>query len=79
MENLLPNGVNPLECGTKLWIRSIGTKFIDTLQADKKKNLYQRKEILLIQPGRWPTFGTLLSKNNNRKLAIIIAGSGPTI
>ncbi|MDQ2720345.1 MAG: lysophospholipase [Bacteroidota bacterium] len=36
------------------------------------------KEISITSAGGSPLYGTLLSKNNKQKLAIIIAGSGPT-
>ncbi len=36
------------------------------------------KEIAISSAGKVKLFGTLLSKNNHQKIAIIIAGSGPT-
>jgi len=53
-------------------------KFIDTVHADKKILYPNEKEISITSAGGSKLFGTLLSKNNNQKLAIIIAGSGPT-
>ena len=44
-----------------------------------KENSYpNEREISITSAGGSKLFGTLLSKNNNQKLAIIIAGSGPT-
>jgi pimeloyl-ACP methyl ester carboxylesterase len=53
-------------------------KFTDTVESDKKISYPNEKEISITSAGGSKLFGTLLSKNNNQKLAIIIAGSGPT-
>ncbi|MEP7229480.1 MAG: alpha/beta fold hydrolase [Ginsengibacter sp.] len=44
----------------------------------KAKLLPNEKEIAVTIPDGSKLYGTLLSKNNNQKLVIIIAGSGPT-
>lgn len=53
-------------------------RFVDTIQTDKRISYPNEKEISITSAGGIKLFGTLLSKNNNQKLAIIIAGSGPT-
>jgi pimeloyl-ACP methyl ester carboxylesterase len=47
--------------------------------AEKAVSVYpNEKEISIISAGGSKLYGTLLSKNNQQKIAIIIAGSGPT-
>ncbi|MBS1750427.1 MAG: alpha/beta fold hydrolase [Bacteroidetes bacterium] len=54
-------------------------RFKEVNQAGKKEDLYPgEKEIEITGASGSKIYGTLLSKNNKQKLAIIIAGSGPT-
>jgi len=53
-------------------------RFIDTVKPDKQISYPNEKEISITSAGGSKLFGTLLSKNIDQKLVIIIAGSGPT-
>ncbi len=52
-------------------------RFIDSIQPGTK-NLYPNEKEISIRSAGSKLYGTLLSKNNHQKLAIIVAGSGPT-
>ena len=53
-------------------------RFVDSVPTDKSISYPNEKEISIASAGGVELFGTLLSRNNKQKLAIIIAGSGPT-
>jgi len=53
-------------------------RFVDSVRTDKSISYPNEKEISIASAGGVELFGTLLSRNNKEKLAIIIAGSGPT-
>lgn len=53
-------------------------KSLITAEANKEILYPNEKEISITSSGGSKIYGTLLSKNNHQKLAIIIAGSGPT-
>jgi pimeloyl-ACP methyl ester carboxylesterase len=53
-------------------------KFIDEDKASLKISYLNEKEISITAANGTQLFGTLLSKNISQRLAIIIAGSGPT-
>ena len=51
----------------------------ETTEVEKPQAVYPgEKEISITSSGGSKLYGTLLSKNNKQKIAIIIAGSGPT-
>ena len=51
----------------------------ENTEADKIESVFPgEKEISITSAGGSKLYGTLLSKNNRQKIAIIIAGSGPT-
>ncbi len=50
----------------------------ETVEIEKPNFLPNEKEIAITSAGGSKLYGTLFSKNNQQKLAIIIAGSGPT-
>lgn len=55
------------------------SRFIDNTETKKIEPPYPgEKEIAITSAGGSKLYGTLLSKNNQQKIAIIIAGSGPT-
>jgi len=51
---------------------------INSAASQKEKTYPNEKEISITSAGGTRLFGTLLSKNNEQKIALIIAGSGPT-
>ncbi len=53
-------------------------KFIAEEKATSEIPYPNEKEISIMAAGGTQLYGTLLSKNNSQKLAIIVAGSGPT-
>ena len=57
------------------------SRLSQTAEAEMRKpvSVYPgEKEISITSPGGSKLYGTLLSKNNQQKIAIIVAGSGPT-
>lgn len=53
-------------------------RFSDSIQPVKKDLYPNEREISITSAAGSKVYGTLLSKNNHQKLAIIVAGSGPT-
>ena len=53
-------------------------KYVEQDKAASQISYPNEKEISIAAAGGTQLYGTLLSKNNSQKLAIIIAGSGPT-